>query len=147
MWMDIISKFFYATMLHLKNFCFYICNIVASVMKKSKSDWLGIASASLCVVHCLFTPFLMFIASNFSWWHEMSYLFLLISFFAAYDASKDSDSNTVIGIIWSSFTLLTTCIIFEDEYRHLHEISYLASLGLIIGHIYNIRYCKKCHHE
>jgi hypothetical protein len=112
-----------------------------------KSDWLGIVSASLCVVHCLFTPFLIFIATNFSWWHEVSYLFLIISFFAAYEASKDTESKVALGIIWSSFFLLTVCILFEDEFHILHKISYLASLGLIIGHIYNLRYCKKCHHE
>jgi hypothetical protein len=112
-----------------------------------KSDWLGIASASLCVVHCLFTPFLIFIASNLSWWHEVSYLFLIISFFAAYEASKHTESKVALGIIWSSFVALAICIIFEDDYHFLHEISYLASLGLIIGHIYNLKNCKKCYHE
>ena len=112
-----------------------------------KSDWLGIASASLCVVHCLFTPFLIFLATYFSWWHDVSYLFLLISFFAAYEASKHTDNKKALAIIWSSFVLLSVCVIFEDDYLILHEISYLASLGLIIGHIYNLRYCKKCNHE
>jgi hypothetical protein len=112
-----------------------------------KSDWLGIASASLCVVHCLFTPFLLFIASNFSWWHEVSYLFLIISFLAAYEASKHTNSRVALGIIWSSFALLAICIFFEEEFHILHELSYLASLGLIIGHLYNLKYCKKCNHE
>lgn len=126
----------------MQHCCIYI------IMKTYlKSDWLGIASASLCVVHCLFTPFLIFLATNFSWWHDVSYLFLLISFFAAYEASKHTDNKKALGIIWSSFALLSVCVIFEDDYRILHEISYLASLGLIIGHIYNLRYCKKCNHE
>jgi hypothetical protein len=112
-----------------------------------KSDWLGIVSASLCVVHCLLTPFLIFIAANFSWWHEVSYLFLVVSFFAAYHASNHTKSRTAQAIIWTSFTLLSICILFEEEYPLFHEISYLASLGLIIGHIYNIRYCNNCPHE
>ena len=123
------------------------CCIYIIMKTYLKSDWLGIASASLCVVHCLFTPFLIFLATYFSWWHDVSYLFLLISFFAAYEASKHTDNKKALAIIWSSFVLLSVCVIFEDDYLILHEISYLASLGLIIGHIYNLRYCKKCNHE
>jgi hypothetical protein len=134
-------------MLHLIKPCVYICNIVAFNMIKFKSDWLGIVSASLCVVHCLFTPFLIFITSNFSWWYEASYLFLLISFFAAYEASNHTDSRIALSIIWSSFALLAVCLLFEEDYYILHDISYLASLGIILGHIYNLRYCKKCNHE
>lgn len=127
-----VSIFIFATLLHLfKNM-------------KFKSDWLGIASAALCLVHCLFTPFLIYLASYFSWWHQVSYLFLVISFFAAYEATKHTDSQIAIRIVWLSFAILAVCVLFEDEYQILHKISYLASLGLIIGHIYNLRYCKKC---
>jgi hypothetical protein len=111
-----------------------------------KSDWLGIASASLCVVHCLFMPILIIIATNFTWWHEISYLFLLVSFFAAFEASKNAQ-KVALSIIWSSFALLTMCILFEEERYMFHNISYLASLGLIFGHIYNLKYCKKCNHD
>jgi hypothetical protein len=114
---------------------------------KIKPDILGIASASLCVVHCLFTPFLILTASNFSWWHEMSYLFLLISFFAAFEASNHTESRVFPLILWSFFLILSVCILFDEDFPILHEISYLASLGLIIGHIYNLCYCPKYHHE
>lgn len=132
-------------MLHLWSFLVYICNTIAFSMKfQPKSDWLGVASASLCVVHCLLTPFLLLIASSFSWWHEVSYLFLLISFFAAFEASKHTESRIALRLIWLSFTLLTLCILFEDEFHFLHAMSYLASFGLIGGHLYNLHYCKKC---
>jgi hypothetical protein len=114
---------------------------------KVSSDIIGILSASLCTVHCLFMPFLILLTSSFSWWHEVSYFFLVISFFAAYEASNRTDSKTALRIIWASFTLLAVCILFEDEFHILHELSYLASIGLIIGHIYNLRHCKNCHHE
>lgn len=118
-------------------------------MKKinKSSDWLGIISASLCVVHCLFTPFLLIIASNFNWWHELSYLFLIISFFAAFEASKHAINSKVLSIIWISFSLLSICVLFEEEYPLLHYVSYLASLGIIAGHVYNLTYCKKCKNE
>lgn len=128
------------SILYLHHCCKYMKN-------KVSSNIIGILSASLCTVHCLFMPFLILLASSFTWWHEVSYFFLLISFFAAYDASNSSESKLVLITIWSSFSLLAICILFEDDYAVLHEISYLASLGLIFGHIYNLRYCKKCDHE
>ncbi|WP_341227269.1 MerC domain-containing protein [uncultured Arcticibacterium sp.] len=114
---------------------------------KNKQDYIGIASASLCVIHCLFTPVLILIASNFSWWHEVAYFFLLISFISAFQANKPSSSKTALWFIWSSLILLTLSIIFEDYHHSLHKLGYVASLGLIIGHIINIRYCNKCNHE
>ncbi|MBK6977405.1 MAG: MerC domain-containing protein [Cytophagaceae bacterium] len=112
--------------------------------KGFKSDILGISSASLCVVHCLFTPVLMAILSSFSWWHELSLFFLVISFYSAYETTRHNEFNKFQTIIWLSFILLTTCIIFEEDYNILHEVSYLASFGLIMGHILNIRHCQKC---
>lgn len=119
-------------------------NFFFGPFKGFKSDILGISSASLCVVHCLFTPVLMAILSSFSWWHELSLVFLIISFYSAYETTRHNIFNKYLTLIWLSFILLTICIIFEEDFPALHTVSYLASLGLITGHVLNIRHCKKC---
>jgi hypothetical protein len=116
-------------------------------MKFSKitiSDYIGIASASLCVVHCVITPFLILFFTNTVWWEKFSYFFLLLSFISAFQATEHSKNRKILSLIWCSFALLAIGIIFEDDFPKLEIISYLASLCLIIGHILNIRYCKKC---
>ena len=114
---------------------------------KAKSDFVGIASASLCVVHCLLTPILLVLAASSSgWWHEVSYVFLLISYYAAYETSRHCASRKNLILIVSSLVILTASVLLEDYFEWMHEVSYLASAGLITGHLLNIRYCKKCQH-
>lgn len=113
-------------------------------LKTYYSDVIGISSATLCVIHCLITPILMVLLSQITWWHEFSYFFLLISFFAAYESSKKSITNPYLYLIWVSFFVLLISVIFEEDFSYLHELSYLASAGLIIGHILNIKHCKTC---
>ncbi|TDB63709.1 MerC domain-containing protein [Arundinibacter roseus] len=110
----------------------------------SKSDWAGIFSASLCVVHCLLTPLLMVLTATFSWWAGLSYVFLFISFYAAFDTSRAHTPRPILLLIWGGFVLLTLSIILEDAFPVLHKFSYPASLLLVIGHILNLRHCKKC---
>ena len=62
-------------------------------------DNVGIVASSLCMIHCLGTPFL-FIAKACStsccseapiWWQLIDYLFLIISFVAIYFATKNTN--------------------------------------------------------
>ena len=110
----------------------------------TKPDWVGIASASLCVVHCLLTPLLLTLATTYEWWPGLSYLFLFVSFYAALETSWHSTGSPWLWLIWGSFVALATAVIFEDRYPALELLSYLASVGLVVGHILNIRYCRKC---
>ncbi len=110
----------------------------------SKSDLIGVISASLCMVHCFFTPLLLLMFAAFEWFHAISYIFLFISFVSAFEATKHSENLKILTLIWGSFVLFAITILFEDDFEFLHTLSYFASFGLIIGHILNIRYCQKC---
>jgi hypothetical protein len=109
-----------------------------------KSDIVGVLSASLCIVHCFFTPLLLLMFAAFKWFHAISYIFLFISFVSAFEATKHSENLKILTLIWGSFVLFAIAILFEDDFAFLHTLSYVASFGLIIGHILNIRYCQKC---
>lgn len=110
----------------------------------SRSDLVGIGSATLCVAHCLLTPILISMAAAYGWWPGLSYLFVLVSFYAAFETSQHSVGSPWLSLIWISFTLLFVSVLFEDGYAWLEIIGYLASAGLILGHLFNIRYCKNC---
>ena len=101
------------------------------------SDWLGMASASLCMIHCLLTPFLVLGASQIAWWHDITGLFLVLSAVAVWLSTRQGTHTGIKTLIWVSFALLALCVIGEAYWEPFHEISYLASLGLVIGHLWN----------
>jgi len=107
------------------------------------ADLLGICGATLCMLHCFFMPILLSLFSVFGIAY-LSYAFLFVSFLSVFEASKQCSNTKILSFIWACFWLLCFSTLFEDDFKHLHELSYVASLGLIIGHILNINYCKKC---
>ncbi|TAG07515.1 MAG: MerC domain-containing protein [Cytophagia bacterium] len=107
-------------------------------------DFLGVISASLCAVHCVLTPFLIVVFAQIPWLYGASYVFLMISFVALFETSKHKEMNKILSFLWFCFALLAVAVIFEEDFHWLHYLNYLASAGLIIGHILNIKYCQEC---
>ena len=115
-------------------------------------DNIGIIASSLCMIHCIGTPFL-FIAKACSasccseaplWWQIIDYLFLFISFIAIYFATKKTSSNYMkIGFWISWFILLLTILnhTFQIYYAPKNFI-YIPASAVIILHFYNLRFCK-----
>ncbi|SOE23084.1 MerC mercury resistance protein [Spirosomataceae bacterium TFI 002] len=108
------------------------------------SNYLGIASATLCVVHCILTPFLIVLVIKYEWWANLSYLFLLVSFTAAWEATKSKPPRHIFLLVWIGFAILSFCIILEDTFEFAELLSYFASLVLVLGHILNIKHCRNC---
>ena len=68
-----------------------------------KPDNIGVLTSTLCMIHCLASPFL-FIAQTCSatcceatpiWWKWIDYLFLAISFFAIRRSTQVSSNNSI----------------------------------------------------
>ena len=116
-------------------------------MKSYKNDILGLISASFCVVHCAAMPFLLFVLASVEWLPMAAYVFFCASLYAALEATKHSQNPKIIALIWTSLFFLLVSIVFEEDHENLHYLNYAASVGLIVGHIWNIRYCKKCNHN
>jgi hypothetical protein len=117
-------------------------------------DYLGIASSGLCLVHCLATPIMIFVQQ---YYHHSSlkespdengfywdYLFVFICFTAVYFTTQNINSRKIQVSFWGFFTLFATAILFEDDFRNLQFVGYFSSIGLIITHFINIKYCRKC---
>ena len=117
-----------------------------------ETDKVGILASTLCMIHCLATPFL-FIAKCSSmsccgaspiWWSAIDFAFLLISFFAIYQSSKNTLKKWIKYALWFSWILLLVVLINEK----LHFFSlfnyfiYVPALMLVVFHVINLKYCK-----
>jgi hypothetical protein len=117
-----------------------------------KTDKVGIIASALCMIHCIATPFL-FLAKSSSvsccedspnWWSSLDFLFLLISFFAIYQVSKNSTKNLVKYAMWTCWAFLLTILLNEKIHLFsLYEYTiYFPALTLVILHFYNLKYCQ-----
>ena len=117
-----------------------------------KTDKIGIIASALCMIHCIATPFI-FLAKSCSvscceaspnWWSSLDFLFLIISFFAIYQSSKNSTKNWIKYAMWTSWAILLAILLNEKIHLFsLHEYEiYFPSLTLIILHFYNLKYCQ-----
>ena len=115
-------------------------------------DNVGIMAGSLCMIHCIGTPFL-FIAKACSvsccsdaplWWQLIDYFFLIISFVAIYFITKKTIPNWVKISFWISWLILLLTI-FNHTFTIVEVpkyFIYIPASAIIILHFYNIRFCK-----
>jgi len=119
---------------------------------KTKSDTLGAISSTLCLLHCIATPFIFIVQScsvtccndTPTWWRFIDYFFLVISFFAIYNATKTTTNNWIKPSLWGSWFLLFLVIVNEKlNWIPLHQnFIYFPALTLISLHTYNLKYCQ-----
>ncbi len=119
-----------------------------------KPDNLGAVASTLCLIHCVATPFI-FIAQSGSiaccntaptWWKFIDVFFLVISFLAIYRSVQIAVSKWIKPSLWLSWLLLFLIIVNEKTaWFPLHEnFIYFPTLALIVLHLYNKRNCQ-CH--
>lgn len=117
-----------------------------------KSNSIGVVASTLCLVHCLATPFI-FIAAVCSdscceatpvWWKWIDFLFLGIAFFAVYHSARITSNKMVAKGLWLSWVALLLVIVSEQA--QLFPVSeyaiYVPALSLIVLHLYNRKFCK-----
>ena len=124
------------------------------ILLKQKPDSIGAIASTLCLIHCLATPF-VFIAQSCAltccsgvpmWWGSIDYIFLIISFFTVYRSTQTTTKNWIKPALWISFTALFMVIINEKiNAINLNEKAiYIPAIALIMLHLYNKKYCQ-CH--
>lgn len=117
-----------------------------------KPDTIGVLASTLCVIHCLASPFI-FIAhisaignyeTSSTWWSNLDYIFLMISFLAVIYSVKNTSKSFIKLALWLSWGTLFLLIINEKiQLVSLPEIMiYITALSLALFHIYNMKYCK-----
>lgn len=122
------------------------------ILIKQKSDIVGIYASSLCLVHCVASPFI-FIAQTSrsshshdvpSWWGLLDFVFLIISFFSVYRSTQKTSKNWIKPALWVSLLCLFIIVINEKInmfYIH-HKLLYIPIVALIILHFYNRKFCN-----
>jgi uncharacterized BrkB/YihY/UPF0761 family membrane protein len=115
-------------------------------------DGIGIISGTLCMIHCIGTPFI-FIAKACSvsccseaplWWQLIDYLFLIISFIAIYFVSKNATKNWLKIALWFSWIALLL-IIVNQTFGIIYlpsNLIYVPTFSIIGLHLYNLKFCK-----
>lgn len=114
--------------------------ILINKLQKPFSDYLGIISSILCLVHCLLTPAILsfhyvFVKTT-SQYEMVEYIFLCMSFLAVFFSSKNYNSYAGKIIMWLIFIVFATSIVFHNHVPAF--ISYSASSGLILLHFLNL---------
>ena len=123
-----------------------------NINKNIQSDILGASASTLCLIHCLATPFLFFAYTNTNtqahhevpfWWGTIDIIFMLISLFAVYWSVKKCSKQWVKNTLWLSWFGLAFVILNEKlAFIQIPEFSiYIPAISLVALHFYNKKYC------
>ncbi len=122
--------------------------------KKPLSDYLGISSATICLLHCLASPILMSMGvavhdhapghdHGHGWEvllsHSWDFLFLGIGLAAVWWSASHTHHRGRKLLLWVSFSFLAGAILLEQVGFLFQILTYAASILLISAHAANIR--------
>jgi len=115
-----------------------------------RADFIGITGSILCIIHCLITPVAIMTSTLLN--HDalrigflsLDYLFIGVNIVAVWSASRHT-SWRIRAALWSFLALFAAGLLLEDVHEGFEYVAYAASLGLVITHLANIRYCHTHH--
>ena len=116
------------------------------------SDKIGIISSTLCLIHCMITPFIFIIkacsntccSASPIWWHSIDFLFLIVGFIAIWYTTRKKMKRWLKHSFWLSWALLVVVILNESlQVFHLSNyFLYIPAFLIITLHCYNLFFCK-----
>jgi len=110
-----------------------------------KADYIGIAGSVLCIIHCLITPVLLMTTALFQdeklriGYLSLDYVFIGVNIIAVYFATRHYASPVIKKSLWGFLSLFTVALLLEDVAPAFEYLAYVASAGLVITHLLNIR--------
>jgi chromate transport protein ChrA len=123
-------------------------------LSSQSADILGISASLLCMIHCLAFPVMISLGYIFKFsddhdhvhehWHWMDYFFVFLAIWAVYNAAKNTHSKRIKIALWIAVLFFSIAILLHDINPFMIVISIGASLALVIIHIINWKYHKKC---
>ncbi len=131
-------------------------NLYSKMKLELQYDKIGIISSTLCMIHCIGTPFL-FIAKSCSptccsdaptWWLMIDYLFLVISFFAIFHTTNSSTSLWLRILFWITWSILFFSIVDHTFNYNIFpkNFTYFPGLTIVALHFYNLK-INKCENK
>lgn len=111
-----------------------------------RADYIGVAGSVLCLVHCLITPALA-LGSSLSIDHHaagggLDFVFILVNGLAVFFATRDHRSPALRLFLWGSLALFSVSLLLEHNNDGFRILGYVGSGLLILGHLYNLIYCR-----
>lgn len=116
-----------------------------------KADYIGIAGSVLCLIHCIAAPVLVMTSSLFRddtlrvGFLSLDYLFIGVNIVAVYLATRHYTSTAIRRALWGFLALFTTGLLLEDVAPVFQYIAYVASAGLVLSHLTNLRQHRVAH--
>ena len=105
-------------------------------------DYIGISSATLCLIHCLAFPLISIIPIGFSHNHWVDLFFATVGLYAVVKIVKTNTLWFIKGILLASITSIFLSILFTIFFHHHSNLLYFGGLGMIVGHILNFKQHK-----
>ncbi|MEO0405162.1 MAG: MerC domain-containing protein [Bacteroidota bacterium] len=125
---------------------------MTSLLRYIKADNVGVMAGTLCLIHCMITPFL-FLAKACTasccadapvWWQALDYVFIVVSFWAIFYATKHTSKEWMKSALWISWSILFVVLLIQSfSGGWLPELFVHVPALTIVGlHFYNRRYCQ-----
>lgn len=111
----------------------------------NKADYMGIAGSVLCLIHCIATPLLLAGSALTPHRHltigflSLDYLFIGVNAIAVFFATRHYAQPAIKRALWGFLLLFTVSLLLEHTIDVFHYVGYVASAGLVITHLINIR--------
>jgi hypothetical protein len=121
-----------------------------SLIIRINSDYLGITSSVLCLIHCLALP-IIFVFTGYAGLNEthilgigVDYIFAILALVAAVYTARHAHLPYIKFSLIIGWLLFISGILLE-EYGSWHYLMHLGSATLIFSHYHNIRTCNRIH--
>ena len=125
----------------------------------NRSDLLGAIVSGVCAIHCTVTP-LFFAAKPVleqvvsteahasPWWAALDYIFLALSLAAVWYSARHTSHRVLKWVFWLAWIGFAAGLFSEHwDLAYGKWLMYAGSATLIVAHIQNIRYCKRCEQD
>lgn len=111
----------------------------------NKADYVGIAGSVLCLIHCLAMPVVLMGSALTPHDHlsigflNLDYLFIGVNALAVFFATRHYAQPAIKRALWGFLALFTAGLLLEHTNDFFRYVGYVASAGLVITHLINIR--------
>ena len=113
------------------------------LIKNQWADWLGILSASLCIVHCLILPLILVAGivskSSYPEWEWLDYIFILLAWIGVYGASRHHSGSLINRALWANVLVFSLSLLLHEYFGWALYVSLASSLCMIVLHALHFR--------
>jgi hypothetical protein len=105
-------------------------------------DYIGISSATLCLIHCLVFPLISIIPLGFSHNHWVDLIFASIGLYAVVKILKTNTNFHIKLILLVSIVSIFLSVLVTILFHYHSNLLYLGGFGMIVGHVLNFKQHK-----